>query len=78
MEYSITTTVDCINDNCPMPLIKTRKAIMKSNKGDVIKVIGTHEDSFKEIPMALEAMNISIIDRGRENNHWYIVFRIEE
>lgn len=36
-----------------MPLVKTREAIMKFGKEGVIKVIGTHPESFKEIPMAL-------------------------
>ena len=35
MEDKIFKVIDCIGDNCPMPLIKTREAIMKSEKGDV-------------------------------------------
>ncbi len=76
MSENITTIVDCINDNCPMPLIKTRKAIMKAKQGEIIKVIGTHEQSYEEIPMALDAMNLKILDRGKENGQWYIVFQI--
>jgi TusA-related sulfurtransferase len=74
MEQTISKTVDCVSENCPMPLINTRKAIMGSEKGDVIKVIGTHPQSFEEIPMALDALGHEILERGHEENHWYIVF----
>ncbi len=68
--------VDCINQNCPMPLVNTRAAIMKSKKGDIIKVIGTHPQSFEEIPMALDAMGKKIIEKRQEGNKWYIVFEV--
>ncbi|MCK5568547.1 MAG: sulfurtransferase TusA family protein, partial [Spirochaetes bacterium] len=42
MNKTVSRTVDCISENCPMPLIKTRAAILDAEKGDVIKVIGTH------------------------------------
>lgn len=63
--------INCINDNCPIPLIKTRKAIMKAKKGDIIEVIGTHPDSYKEIPMALKVQGIKVIKRYRKNNKFY-------
>ncbi len=67
--------VDCVNENCPMPLIKTREAIMGSHKGDIIKVIGTHPESFKEIPMALEALELKILDKKNNEKDWEIVFK---
>jgi TusA-related sulfurtransferase len=76
MEEKITKLVDCMNENCPMPLVKTREAIMNSKKGDVIKVIGTHYQSFQEIPMALEAMGIEIIEKKLEEKNWVIIFKI--
>ena len=72
----LTTTVDCINENCPMPLINTRKAIMKAKTGDIIKVLGTHPQSFDEIPLALESIGIKIVDKGKTNDNWYIVFQV--
>lgn len=76
MEENISTVVNCINENCPMPLVKTREAIMKAKKGDVIKVIGTHYQSFQEIPMALEAMGIEILEKKLEDKHWTIIFKL--
>ena len=60
-----------------MPLVKTREVIMKGKKGDVIKVVGTHPQSFEEIPMALEVFDIKILEKSKEDNgKWYIIFKI--
>lgn len=77
MRDKVSKVIDCTGENCPMPLVKTREAIMKSKEGEIIKVIGTHPQSFKEIPMALGAMNIEIIDADKENDEkWHITFKV--
>ncbi|MBU1078046.1 MAG: sulfurtransferase TusA family protein [Spirochaetes bacterium] len=75
-ETNPTVTVDCMGENCPMPLVKTREAIMKAKKGDVIKVVGDHPNSFDEIPMALNALGIKIIDQKKEADKWSIIFKV--
>ncbi|NQS88648.1 sulfurtransferase TusA family protein [Patescibacteria group bacterium] len=77
MEIKVSKVVDCVGENCPMPLVKTREVIMKGKKGDMIKVIGTHPQSFEEIPMALEVLDIKILEKSKEDNgKWYIIFKI--
>lgn len=71
-----TVTIDCIDMNCPMPLIKTREAIMKAKNGNIIEVVGTHPDSYNEIPMALEALGIKILKRTKDDNKWIIIFKV--
>ena len=75
-QYQVTTVVDCLNENCPMPLVKTRQAIMKAADGDIIEVRGTHKRSFEEIPMALNAMKMQIIEKEELDREWRIVFRV--
>ena len=74
MQREIQREVDCVSENCPMPLVKTREAIMKARKGDVIRVKGTHPQSFEEIPMALDAMGMKIIERTQGGELWEITF----
>jgi len=74
MPHTIDSEVDCIDDNCPMPLVKTREAIMHAKKGDIIRVKGTHPQSFEEIPMALDAMGLEILDKERGEDVWNITF----
>jgi len=69
METKVSRVVDCVGENCPMPLVKTREAIMKAKKGDVIKVIGTHPQSFEEIPMALKALGVKILELDKCCTH---------
>lgn len=64
--------VDCIGQNCPVPLVETRKAIRKASEGDVIQVTGTHPSSKKEIPMAAEAMGLEVLDIQEDGDRWTI------
>ena len=76
LKLNISKLVDCTGDNCPMPLVKTRAAIMESQTGDVIRVIGTHPQSFEEIPLALEVLEKEILEKGNADNKWHITFTV--
>ena len=41
---------------------------MQAKKGDVIMVKGTHPQSYEEIPMALEAMDIKVLEQNNEDD----------
>lgn len=67
--------VDCKGQNCPVPLVETRKAIRKAAKGDIIEVTGTHPASKKEIPMAVEALGLELLEVREEGGVWTIRIR---
>jgi tRNA 2-thiouridine synthesizing protein A len=64
--------VDCREETCPVPLVETRKALRKAKEGDVIEVIGTHPSSKKEIPMAVKALGLELIDIQEKDGVWKI------
>jgi len=65
--------VDCRGENCPVPLVETRKALRKSKPGDVVEVVGTHPSSKKEIPMAVEALGLKLLDLDEDDSgQWTI------
>ncbi|MGQ9516824.1 MAG: sulfurtransferase TusA family protein [Anaerolineae bacterium] len=64
--------VDCRGETCPVPLVETRKAIRKASPGDIIEVIGTHPSSKKEIPLAVQALNLTILEIREEEGVWTI------
>jgi tRNA 2-thiouridine synthesizing protein A len=68
--------VNCAGENCPVPLVETRKAIRKAGKGDLIEVTGTHPASKKEIPMAVKAMGLELLEVTEEDGVWRIRFRV--
>ena len=64
--------VDCRNETCPIPLVETRKALRKSAGGDIIEVRGTQPASLKEIPMAVEALGLSLLSCEGTDTDWVI------
>jgi tRNA 2-thiouridine synthesizing protein A len=67
--------VDCRGETCPVPLVETRKALRKAKEGDIVEVIGTHPASKKEIPMAVKALGLELIDVQDEGGMWKIKIR---
>jgi len=64
--------VDCTGETCPIPLVETRKALRKAKEGDVVEVIGTHPSSKKEIPMAVKALGLELINIQEKDGVWRI------
>ena len=67
--------VDCTGETCPVPLVETRKALRKAQPGDVVEVVGTHPASKKEIPMAVKALGLELMDVAEEGGVWKIRIR---
>ena len=67
--------VDCSNQTCPVPLVETRKALRKAKEGDVVEVTGTHTASKKEIPMAVKALGLELMDVQEKDGVWKIRIR---
>jgi tRNA 2-thiouridine synthesizing protein A len=67
--------VDCTKETCPVPLVETRKALRKAKEGDIVEVIGTHPASKKEIPMAVKALGLELIDIQEKDGVWKIRIR---
>ena len=67
--------VDCTGETCPVPLVETRKALRKAQEGDIVEVIGTHPSSKKEIPMAVKALGLELIDIQEKDGVWKIRIR---
>ena len=67
--------VDCTGETCPVPLAETRKALRKAKEGDIVEVIGTHPASKKEIPMAVKALGLELVDVQEEDGVWKIRIR---
>jgi tRNA 2-thiouridine synthesizing protein A len=67
--------VDCTGEICPVPLVETRKALRKAKAGDIVEVTGTHPSSKKEIPMAVKALGLKLIDIKEKGGVWRIRIR---
>lgn len=67
--------IDVKGETCPVPLVEVRKALRKASPGDIVEVTGTHSASKKEIPMAVEALGLELVDITEENGVWKIKIR---
>jgi len=67
--------VDCKGQTCPVPLVETRKALRKAEPGDIVEIIGTHPASKKEIPMAVKALGLELVEVTEEGDTWRIRIR---
>lgn len=67
--------VDCTGETCPVPLVEMRKALRKAQPGDIVEVVGNHPASKKEIPMAVEALGLELLDVQEEAGVWRIRIR---
>ena len=68
-------TVDVRGQNCPVPLVETRKALRKAAAGDIVAVTGTHPSSKKEIPMAVNALGLELLSIDENDEIWTIRIR---
>jgi tRNA 2-thiouridine synthesizing protein A len=65
--------VDCTGETCPVPLVETRKALRKAQEGDIVEVTGTHPSSKKEIPLAVKALGLELLEvKDEEGGAWKI------
>jgi tRNA 2-thiouridine synthesizing protein A len=70
-------TIDCSGMNCPMPLLETRKAVIKGKKGEIVRITGDHPNSKFEIPLALESLKCEILEiKDTDGGGWAITFKI--
>lgn len=67
--------VNVVGETCPVPLVETRKALRKAESGAIIEVLGDHQSSKKEIPMAIESLGLQLLDIKDENSNWRITIK---
>ncbi|MBC7256060.1 MAG: sulfurtransferase TusA family protein [Chloroflexi bacterium] len=67
--------VDVRGETCPVPLVEMRKALRRAAPGDLIEILGTHPASKKEIPMAVEALQLELVAIEGTDTDWVIRIR---
>lgn len=49
-KYNPQRTLDCRGDVCPMPLLKTKKAMAELAAGEILEIVGTDPGSKNDLP----------------------------
>tara|TARA_B100000768_G_C11206126_1_gene343931 strand:- start:144 stop:380 length:237 start_codon:yes stop_codon:yes gene_type:complete len=70
------TEIDTSGLNCPLPLLKTKKALAEMNKGEYLRVIATDPAAFIDIPVFCQISDNKLIDSSKVESK--LVFIIEK
>jgi len=67
-DVTVDQVLDCKGLNCPMPVLKTKKAIDGIKSGQVLEVISTDPGSKSDIPALLNRLGHELLDTKEEGN----------
>lgn len=68
--------LDFSREVCPIPLIKTRRALDKMEKGEVLEVIGTDEKAKTDIIMAVKELGMQLEKMAKDKDgKWRMLIR---
>ena len=68
--------IDLKGLKCPLPALKTRKAISKASKGQSLYIEATDPMSVIDIPHAVQEMGAALIQQSCENNIYTFTINI--
>jgi len=69
-------TLDAQGLNCPLPILKTKKALQKMDEGQVLEVLSTDAGSVKDIEAFCKQTGNILL--GVEENEGKYIFNIEK
>lgn len=69
-------TLDASGLNCPLPILKTKKALSKMNTGKILEVISTDSGSVKDIEAFCNQTGNKLISTVKDSDKY--VFTIEK
>jgi len=68
--------LDVSGEVCPIPLVKTRRALDKMEKGMILEIIGTNEESKLDVIMAVQELKMKLIkEETNKNEKWRLIIR---
>jgi tRNA 2-thiouridine synthesizing protein A len=60
---------------CPMPIVKTKKALAAMNPGEVLRVYSTDQGSVDDMPVFAEHTGNALLHSGEEDGKFVFFLR---
>jgi tRNA 2-thiouridine synthesizing protein A len=60
---------------CPMPIVKSKKALATLTSGQVLRVWSTDPGSKADMPVFAEHGGHTLVDQGEVGGRWYFLIR---
>ena len=76
MHIDYNVLLDATQDDCPIPVIKTKEVLDTMNVGEVLKVVTTREGTINNIQTFVNSNNYKLLQRFEENT--FFNFYIEK
>jgi len=61
--------------NCPLPILKAKKAINSINSGEVLRIIATDPGSVKDFEAFTKQTGHDLIETGEENGEFTFLIK---
>ncbi|QVY62473.1 sulfurtransferase TusA family protein [Cytobacillus gottheilii] len=68
---NITKTLDAKGLTCPMPIVKTKKAMDTLNSGEILEVLTTDKGALSDIPAWVKSGGHTILEQKTEEETLY-------
>ena len=75
MITNITETLDTSGLNCPLPILKTKKAISALDAGVLLKVVATDPGSVKDISSFCQQTGHELVESSEDNGQFHFLIR---
>ena len=76
-DIKVDKTLDAKGLHCPMPVLKTKKALDEMAAGQILEVITSDPASKSDIPAFLERVGHSLIEASEQNGAFSFLIRKE-
>ena len=71
----MSATLDARGLNCPLPILKTKKAIKEVAVGDTLKVLSTDPGSIKDMEAYCRATGNDLVESGQDGDTYTFLIR---
>ena len=71
----MSATLDARGLNCPLPILKTKKAIKEVPVGDTLKVLATDPGSVKDMDAFCRTTGNDLVESGQDGNTYTFLIR---
>ncbi len=75
MNQPTVTTLDTSGLNCPLPILKTKKAIAALDSGALLKVVATDPGSVKDIRSFCQQTGHALLESMEQDGAFHFVIR---
>ena len=68
-----TERLDARNLNCPLPILKAKKAINKLNSGDTLEILATDPGSVKDFEAFANQTGNKLLESSETDNEFHFI-----